>query len=513
MRIPSIALLVLVACASTPRAPVGDQKFKPSRSGALASDPSVRQRLLAAAPEVERYLGQEIEKLGFPSAAVGLIHGRELIWFHGFGTRAPGSKDPITEHTVFRIGSVTKVFAGLALLQLRDSGRVSFDQPAASYLPELDEILYPTRDSPRITLRHIVTHSSGLPRLGSYRYDQADRDVTEAEVLGALRDLPLDFVPGTSSSYSNQAVGLVGPLVTRVSGMPFREYMRKNLFEPLQMTSTGWARAEVPESALATGHRKKDGKYVPDERTWRFGASEAIGGLYSTVADLARFVGFELSAWPPRDEPDVGPVRRSSLRESQLVFGHAPARARGFGVNWVVFHDDELGHLVFHNGSTEDYGASVWLLPQRGLGLVLLVGAGDDAEQRDAMARTALHLFATSLPKPEPVLGDAAEVALEKVIRLMGEPSAVRLEDVLSSRALAQIPAAQWRSVFEAVHQQLGACRRGKVLQARGAAGAIVQLDCVQGTMKLTFVAGTAAPHHIEMLSLESVDARNDEGK
>jgi CubicO group peptidase (beta-lactamase class C family) len=127
-----------------------------------------------------------------------------------------------------------------------------------------------------------------------------------------------------------------------------------------------------------------------------------MGGLYSNVADMARYVAFQLSAWPARDGADGGPLQRSSVRESHLVAGFGVPGGPAFGVNWILRDDPALGHVVFHNGGTEGYHAAVWMLPERGLGVVAL---GPATFEIDGIAYRALARIAGSRPgrrRPQP---------------------------------------------------------------------------------------------------------------
>jgi CubicO group peptidase (beta-lactamase class C family) len=120
-----------------------------------------------------------------------------------------------------------------------------------------------------------------------------------------------------------------------------------------------------------------------------------MGGLYSNVADMARYVAFQLSAWPARDGADGGPLQRSSVRESHLVAGFGLPGGPAFGVNWILRDDPALGHVVFHNGGTEGYHAAVWMLPERGLGVVAL---GPATFELDGIAYRALARIAGPRP-------------------------------------------------------------------------------------------------------------------
>jgi CubicO group peptidase (beta-lactamase class C family) len=369
-----VAALLLVGCARRYDEPWVPQVFAPEAP--VAPDPARRARVMAALPAAEQAFAEGVARRGLPNAAVGVVEGGALVWARGFGVADLRTGAPVTPASVFRMGSITKVFTGAALLLLRDEGKLSLDDPAAKYLPELSGVVYPTRDSPPITLRHLVTHTSGLPRVGKLSYADG-HEVTEKEILAGLGGLRLEHAPGVVSSYSNLGMALAGLVVARVAEEDYESFVTRRLLAPLGMTSSGWDPSRMPGVPLAQGFRRRGDRLEPASSLWKLGAASAMGGLFSSVGDMARFAAFELAAWPPRDDPDPGPLRRGSVRESQSIAGFVPAGRQGFGVNWVVIDDPRIGRVAFHNGSTEAYCASLWLLPERGLGVVAMAGVSD----------------------------------------------------------------------------------------------------------------------------------------
>ncbi|MEO5731544.1 MAG: serine hydrolase domain-containing protein [Byssovorax sp.] len=386
---PAPAPAPVPATAPRPTPLAGPVHVDASRPPPPAMDEARRARIEAALPEVGRVFQDGAARNGLPNAALGVVLGDQLVFSSGFGARTDAGGE-VSADTVFRIGSITKIFTGMALLALRDDGRIGLDDPVTRYVPELADAVYPTLDSPVITLRNLVTHTSGLPRVGALHY--ADQHgVTELELLTAARRAVLEFAPGTDARYSNLAMALGGLVVGRASGEPARDFITRRILAPLGMRQTSWDQAAVPGDKLAVGHARVRGRYEPVAAHWRLGAAEGMGGLYSSVADLARFVSYEMTAWPARSDRDPGPIRRSSLRESQLTAGLARPGKQAFGVNWVVLNDSSLGYVITHNGGTEGYSSCVVLAPTRGIGVILLASATDAV---DDMARDAFTILA-----------------------------------------------------------------------------------------------------------------------
>jgi hypothetical protein len=311
-------------------------------------------------------------------------------------------------------------------------------------------------------------------------------------------------VPGTQTLYSNLAMGLVGLIITRVTGEPFGAWMQRRIFAPLKMSSTVWERGQVPSGRLAPGHAQRQGKFEPGQAHWRFGVSATMGGLYSTVSDMARFLIFELAAWPPRNTPEAGPVRRSSVRESQLPAGSSTFGNDAFGVNWILKSPGKLGQALTHNGSTMDYSASVWLLPRRKLGLVILSGCGE-YQVIDAIALQVLTSLAAQIPEEQPPLGAAAAVALSRVEALLAKPDAGGVTAAFTADFLKAVPAPSIVDVFTQVATASGPCRARVVQQVLGDGEAVVQLSCERARVEVKLNASTDPPHLIQGLLIKAL--------
>lgn len=205
---PAVAPTVTPAASALPGMSVGD-------APALAfADAARRQKLEAALPGLDKVVEDELKKQALPGVAVGVVIDGDLVWAKGFGVVSPNAKAVPDADTVYRIGSITKSFTGLALLSLRDEGALRLDDPLAKWLPEASGLVSPTSDSPRITLRQLSNHTSGLSRDGTFDGEAAP---TEQIVLSSLAGLALESAPGTNWSYSNLGFGLLGVVVGRAA--------------------------------------------------------------------------------------------------------------------------------------------------------------------------------------------------------------------------------------------------------------------------------------------------------
>jgi CubicO group peptidase (beta-lactamase class C family) len=370
-----------------------------------------------AAPVVDPSLAARLSRLDtllaaqhqFPGLVAAVVGRGGIVWSKAYGVRDVSTHAPVELATEFRIGSITKVFTALAVLQLRDQGKVDLDAPVATWIPELATVVGVTTDSPPITARHLMTHRSGLPREPQLPDPYGmHHEVTEAELLASLHTTHLESATGTEESYSNLGAALEGLIVARVSGEPYADYMQAHLLGPLGMTTATFDRTKV--ASLASSYlRSRDGVLAPAVQL-REGATMARGQLYASVGDLARLATFELTAWPPRDDADAGPVRRSTIRESQRTEGPSQPGDHTKGAGWFLDVTPK-GVVVEHGGSGEGFTSDLWFSTSANLAFIVMVNVEDSSLMKVAHDAQDILL-------PVPVSG------LELVARLINDPSA-----------------------------------------------------------------------------------------
>ena len=345
----------------------------PTRSGAFDAVDAVD----AAA---DRFLvGRKI-----PGVAYAVVLHGELLHVRGIGTLRVGEDAPPDADSVFRIASMTKSFTAATVLSLRDAGLLGLDDPVGLHVPDLTEFRGPTADSPPITIRHLLTMSAGLPTDDPWGDRQQGLDLDRfAELLRA--GPALAWTPGVRFDYSNLAYGILGRVISGAAGAEYREVVRDRLFEPLGMTATTFDLDPVPPARLAHGYLWRDGAYL-DEPVDPYGALASMGGVFSSLRDLARWVDFFTDAFPPRDDPEGPyPLSRASRREMQQAHRTIPpwlaaaapdavvdlqSMAYGYGLD--VIDDLVGGRIVAHSGGYPGFGSHMrWQLAS-GLGVVVL---------------------------------------------------------------------------------------------------------------------------------------------
>ena len=260
-----------------------------------------------------------------PGCAFGVVSGGQLVLSGGVGVINPGDAATPEADTVYRIASMTKSFAALAILLLRDEGELRLDSPAANYVPELSDLHYPTRDSAPITVRQLLTMAAGWPEDNPWGDRQLWR--SDAQLTAILKyGVPFANAPGVVYEYSNLGYMVLGRIVAAVSGESSLSFITRRILGPLGMIDTVWNEADVDPLRLARGYRRLGGEWVAEPLLPSGGDAAVFGGLYTTVADLSRWVQCMLAAWPPRDDAESSIARRSTLREMQQPWRlYAPA--------------------------------------------------------------------------------------------------------------------------------------------------------------------------------------------
>lgn len=510
------AALVLTATLATP--PAAAQTPPPRATTRTVSsqhpDPARLARLSTAFPEIDRLMHGFAERTRVPGIAYGIIVDGKLAHLGMAGYRDLASKTPVDSASVFRIASMTKSFTALAILQLRDEGRLGLDDPAERYVPELARVRYPTSDAPRITIRHLLSHSAGFPEDNPW----GDRQLaaTEEEMTRLLQSgFPLSTAPGTAYEYSNFGFAILGRIVANVSGMPYPRYLRERVLQPLGMQATTLEAAAVPPLYLAHGYRWQDDAWL-EEAQLPDGAFGPMGGMLTSIEDLARWVAFMLDAWPPRDDAETGPLRRASVREMQQVARYSGAAAvydsttgtvvlgaGGYGYGLRVRQSCLFRSIVTHSGGLPGFGSLMLWLPDYGVGIVALgnrtyTGWGGVADQAlDLLARTGALL--PRAPEPAPVLLERRD----QVSRLIA-----RWDDALADRLAAMNlfldeSRDRRRAAIERLVRQAGeGCRNEGDLQAENALRGQWRMRCRNSDLLVSITLAPTEPAGVQSLQV-----------
>jgi CubicO group peptidase (beta-lactamase class C family) len=348
---------------------------------AVFTDSDRAEKVASTAAVVDEIFREYADRRHMPGFAYGVVLDGKLLYAGHFGYANLEKEIPADTKSLFRIASMSKSFTALSILQLRDEGKLRLDDPASKYLPEIRNLTYLTTDAPDITIRHLLTHSAGFPEDNPW----GDRQLADSdeELMELIRSgVSFSNVPGVEYEYSNLGFALLGQIVQAVSGMDFQDYTREHIFEPLGMSSTVWEYEKAPEEKLALGYDWVDGAWV-NIQPEHHGAYGAMGGLITSIEDFRAYVALHLSAWPPRSDPDSGPLKRSSLREMHHPWNLASlmpafrypngrpcasARAYAFGLGWMEDCDRKV--MIGHSGGLPGFGSNWTMMPDFGIAVM-----------------------------------------------------------------------------------------------------------------------------------------------
>jgi serine-type D-Ala-D-Ala carboxypeptidase/endopeptidase len=448
-----------------------------------------------------------------PGLVWGIVQDGRLIHVKGAGVQDLDTKRPVDANTLFRIASMTKAFTALSILKLRDDGKLALDAPAETYVPEMREWKYPTADSPKIRVRDLLTHIAGF--VTDDPWGDRQTPMPEDDFTRLLREgVPFTRPPAIAMEYSNLGYALLGRIIANVSARPYKDVVQQLLFTPLGMTSTGYDVAAAPAERRALGYRWEDNTWTL-EPTMAHGAFGAMGGIQTSANDYAKWVAFLVSAWPPRDGADEGPVRRSSVRElaQGANFGavrqrpgatgaEACRQASTYAMGFSAAVDCELGLTLSHGGGYPGYGSHVLLLPDYGVAIFALSNrtyAGPRAPVWDA-AMTLLRAgrLKPRAPQPSPSL----TTAYAAVVKMFTTGSVTSAGDVLAMNFLMDRDAAHWARDITALKAAVGQCDTSTPVVPSAALSGSFTWRCEHGRVTgRLLLAPTRAPQ-IQALSL-----------
>jgi CubicO group peptidase (beta-lactamase class C family) len=379
-----------------------------------AAATTVPADLSTAIEAIDKLVAGELARDNLGSVTIGVVADNRLVWSRSHGYADMERKLPATADSVYRIGSITKQFTALMLLQLVEQGKVRLSDPVEKYLPEVNQVSGRIAGAPPITLVQLATMTSGLDR------EPADLDTYlkgpvsawEKVLISALPHTKYAYEPDTRYFYSNIGYAILGAALGRAAGQPYTEYVRQHIFGPLGLAHTafepnatiagqiakGYAvtRSQPAAGAVNAGGRQPwtvDADTPAREHEGR-GYKVPNGAIYTTVGDLARFVAFELGA----DMPAV--LKKATLADNYTRVNSSDGALRsGYGIGFQLTRRGDL--VVYgHGGSVAGYNAAALFELNSRTGVVVLRNVGGGAVNVGQIAMQAMEKLAAARKKP-----------------------------------------------------------------------------------------------------------------
>ena len=394
-----------------------------------------------AVEQLQALVEREVADKRLPALSIALVDDQRVVWSKGFGHQDRDGKVPATAETVYRVGSVSKLFTDVAVMRLVEQGEIDLDAPVTKYLPDFKPV-NPFDDTP-ITLRHLMAHRSGLirePPVGNY-FDPTGP--TLAQTVASVNGTDLVYPPGKRVKYSNAAIGVVGYALEKTRGEKFETYLKRQVLDPLGMTSSSFEPTPATKKGLAdavmwTYH----GREFPAP-TFELGMAPA-GSMYSTVLDLAKFASCLFAGG---GKPLLKPETVAEMFRPQFA---KPDAKDGFGIGFMI-GELEGKKKIGHGGAIYGFATELAALPEEKLGVVVVASRDVANDVVERIAEEALRLMlaakhgkplpAFETPKPLPRgRGTATRRPVEKqgpVVRpdRVGRPAVASARTAASFRA------------------------------------------------------------------------------
>ncbi len=368
-----LSAVLLAACGGTDSpSPVGPGQVGP------------RQGFAEVAAALSAMIEREREDKDLAAVSIALVDGDGVVWAAGFGEQAPGV--PATPETVYRVGSVSKLFTDIAIMQLAEAGEADIDAPVRDYLPGFAP---GGSAESAITLRQLMSHRSGLvrePPAGNY-FD--DTGTTLAATVASLSGPPLVYEPGSRAKYSNAGVAVAGYVLEATQGEPFADYVARAVLEPLAMNSSAFSPEPDIVDDLAKAYMWGFDRGLFEAPRFELGMAPA-GSMYSTALDLARFMG----AMFRRGEGENGRVLQPETLESMWEPQYAePGAVAGSGLGFQVAELFGGHRWLGHGGAIYGFSTQLAFLPDAELGVVAVSAVDGTNSVVGRVADAALELM------------------------------------------------------------------------------------------------------------------------
>jgi CubicO group peptidase (beta-lactamase class C family) len=365
--------------------------------------------------------------------SIGIVRNQELVWAQSYGYADLEQKRTPDESTLYRIGSITKTLTGAAIFQLRDQGKLDLDDPLSGYIPEFSVVKCLQARAEGVTLRRMLCHHSGLMSEAPCDCWETLKFPSIEQILLMLPNVEVVIEPDSAFKYSNLAFTLLGEVVCRVSGRPFSRYVKSAILEPLGMRSSTFGLPKDDSmTRMAVGYcirPEKDRPFLAPDPF--LNAYVSAGGLYSCVADLAKWIEFQFRT-EDQDHEDTRVLSGRTLLEMQRPQFLDRSWNEGHCLPWRGRRvRDEI--YLGHEGCLPGFLTNILFSPQKKLGLIVLTNTDDHPYNKamigrivDVVARTeGEQAFIQRLDRPLPIRAEWKELLGRYILYLLGTESLV----------------------------------------------------------------------------------------
>ena len=443
------------------------------------------EKYAAAVAELDKLIAEQVADKRLPALSIALVDDQQIVWAKGYGFQDAAKRVPATAETVYRVGSVSKLFTDVAVMQLVEQGKLDLDAPVSKYIPEFKPKLLPEHKP--ITLRMLMAHRSGLirePPVGNY-FDPTEP--TLKKTVASLNGLDVVYKPGERIKYSNAAIGVVGYTLQKSQHEQFEKYVQRSVLDVLGMKTSAFeptpvVKRNLAEAVMWTYHGREFA--AP---TFELGMAPA-GCMYSTVIDLAKFTSCLFAGGKVGESQLLKPETIEQMFTPQFAGKDEP---RGFGLGFQVGMLDGQKRIG-HGGAIYGFATEWAALPKEKLGVIVVCSRDVANAVVTRIANNALRLmFAAKGGKPLPKLMTSEPLPADEALALVGR---YRFMD-------------RWYDLIESFGKlYLLPDRGGALVRLRKSGNALI-VDDVQdwglpiglGTDEITIVTSTYTRAKVEM--------------
>ena len=317
------------------------------------------ERLMAT--NFEPFLRKTMEEHNVPGFTIGVVKDGTVVYSRAFGMKNLDTREKLTTHSLFHQASLTKPFVGTAIMQIVEKGKVNLEDPVIKYLPyfRLKDKRYKT-----ITIRQMVTHTSGMPDVQDYEcYNPVYDEGALERYVRRLGNEQLIAAPGEKYRYSNMAFEVLGDLIAKVSGMSFEDYVQQNILAPLKMKHSTLLKQKADTKLMSTPH-VKEGDRIVVSKIYPYNRMHAPSStLISNTVDMSRWAIANLN----RGELDGSRILKESTYE--VMWKPGSDVSTSIGISWKLGKHGNY-QIVSHAGRDTGYRSFIMLVPEKSLGIV-----------------------------------------------------------------------------------------------------------------------------------------------
>ncbi len=348
--------------------------------------------------EIDRFIQRFLEEQGIPGLAVVIVQDEQVVYEKGYGVTSLNNPSPVSPRTVFDLASVSKSFTALGVLLLQDEGLIDLDSPLSLYLPDFH--LDDRQLSDKITVRHLLNQTSGLPAVSTEPLAFYDGVDAMEDMVAALGDIKMYTNPGTAFEYANLNYALLGALIEEVTGQTFEDYMQQRVFTPLGLSNTTLDPHEAANGERADGHQLLFGQIIT-KNTPVYRSAAPAGWVMSSAEDMGRWLLLHLNSGRLDGEQVVPERDIQQAHEAGAIF-ELNGEIVGYGMGWFSEITDDNLTIIWHGGDTLNFGADMLTFPDQRLGVVVLVNSQNSSVMHHLAADVAGMMLGVDVKLPVP---------------------------------------------------------------------------------------------------------------